>query len=76
MTTPDNGKFVDLYCNETYYGFANGSSVFYRHFLIDSISTLNITVTPIIGAPDLVISTSNGPAWPSSQPGDYQVLVQ
>lgn len=45
-------------------GFANGSSNFYRHYLIDKNSTLNITVEPIIGDPALLIKVSNDPAYP------------
>lgn len=60
LTTEDNGLVVDLYCGQTIYGYTNSSSVFYRHFMIDNNSTLNITVNPISGSiPRLVITTAN-----------------
>jgi hypothetical protein len=77
LTTEENGLVVDLYCGQTIYGYANSSSVFYRHFMIDNNSTLNITVNPVSGSiPKLVITTANEAIWPSSEAGNYQMLVE
>lgn len=76
MTTPENGKFIDLFCNETVIGYANRSANFYRHYLLDRNSTMNITVTPIIGDPAILIKMSNDPSWPvSAVPETYDVRI-
>lgn len=75
-TAVDAGKFSDLYCNESQLGYANGSSNFYRHYLIDKNSTLNITVTAIQGNPSILIKLANDPSYPvSSDPSTYDQRV-
>lgn len=57
-------------------GYANASSNFYRHYVIDRVATMNITVVPIIGNPALLIRVANGPSYPiSADPTTYDVRV-
>lgn len=65
---------IDLVCDETQLGYSNGTSVFYRHFIIDSNATLNITVGAIIGDPTVLIMMANGPVYPTtSDPTTYAI---
>jgi hypothetical protein len=71
-TSRENGRFTEIHCGETpIYGYANASSNFYRHYLIDKNATVSVKLTPLIGNPTLVILVSNDPSYPDSQPGDY-----
>jgi hypothetical protein len=45
-------------------GFANASGNFYRHYLIDTNATLNLTVKVIMGNPVVVMKMSKTPAYP------------
>jgi hypothetical protein len=65
-TRVDGGRFIDLYCNEPLLGYANGSSNFYRHYLIDKNATLNLTVQTIQGNPAILVKVDNEAAYPQS----------
>ena len=65
-----------MYCGYPQLGYANSSSVFFRHFLIDKNSTLNVTVSTLIGSPILLINLANNPMNPvSTDPTTYDVSV-
>jgi hypothetical protein len=73
-TGPEAGKFIDLHCGDMQIGYANGSSNFYRHYLIDKNSTVNITVDALQGNPILLVKFSSTPAFPvSSDPSSYEL---
>lgn len=43
------------------FGYANSSSVFYRHFILENNATYNFSVIPIIGNPAILLKLSNDP---------------
>ena len=63
---PNSNRVIDLQIGDSQYGFANSSSNFYRHFLIDKNSTLNVTIEPLIGNPVILVKFSNVPEFPVS----------
>jgi hypothetical protein len=61
--------------NERSLGYANASSVFYKHFIIENTATYNFSVIPIIGDPAILLKLSNSPIFPVSadvQSWDYK----
>lgn len=66
LTTPNGGRFIDIYYNESQMGYANGSSNFYRHYLIDRNATVTVLVEPIIGNPAILAKVSTDPSYPHS----------
>lgn len=40
--------------------------MFYRHFIAEKNATYNVTLTPIIGNPALLIKVDNVPIFPTS----------
>ena len=66
FTGPTSNRLIDLQIGDAQYGFANSSSNFYRHFLIDKNSTLNVTIEPLIGNPVILVKFSNVPGFPVS----------
>ena len=47
-------------------GYANHSSVFYRHYILETNATYQIQVIPILGNPALLHKISNVPVRPVS----------
>lgn len=45
--------------NELKFGYANTSSVFYRHFIVENNATYKFSVIPIIGNPAILLKLSN-----------------
>jgi hypothetical protein len=66
--------FEDLQLSEMIYGYANRSSNYYRHMMIDlgQDKEYTITVNPHQGDPDLYIMVSSSDRQPSSTMFDYQ----
>jgi hypothetical protein len=59
--------YIDLHPNEkAILGHANGTSVNYRHYIIDRNGTFNFTVIPVIGNPALLVKVSDVPVKPKS----------
>jgi hypothetical protein len=56
--------------NKQLLGFANSTSAYYRHFILDNFGTYNFSVVPIIGNPALLIKLSDVDIYPTS--GDVQ----
>ncbi|MEN9567924.1 MAG: hypothetical protein RLZZ69_3120 [Cyanobacteriota bacterium] len=48
------------------FGYSNGTSAFYRHFILDNNATYNFSVIPIIGNPALLLKLSNDLIFPKS----------
>jgi hypothetical protein len=56
-------------------GYANVTSAYYRHFILDNTGTYNFSVIPIIGNPSLLIKLSDFDIYPTSsdvQSWDYK----
>lgn len=53
--------------NELRLGYANASSVFYKHFIVENSATYNFSVIPIIGNPAILLKLSNIPVMPRSE---------
>jgi hypothetical protein len=69
-----SSQIYDVPLNKVLLGYANSSSVFYRHFILDNLGTYNFTVIPIIGAPKLLLKLSDFDIYPVSsnvQTWDY-----
>jgi hypothetical protein len=68
-------RMVDIQLNEKKFGYANSSSVYYRHFIIENNATYNFSVIPIIGNPAILLKLSNSEVYPNSadvQSWDYK----
>jgi hypothetical protein len=48
-------------------GYANGTNMHYRHFIIENRATYNFSLIPIIGNPALLLKLSNDPIYPRSE---------
>jgi len=59
-------KFQNIHVNETYLGYANGSYVYYRHFIIMPQLNYTITVKSLIGNPALLVKIANNDVFPVS----------
>jgi hypothetical protein len=61
-----NTMHIDLHHNETVFGYANASTVYYRHYMLERNATYNLTVIPIIGNPAVYIKVDNIVNFPRS----------
>ena len=66
-TGPTVQRFIDLQCGESLLNYANGTSNYYRHYLIDQNATLNLTVQVVMGNPSIVVKLARAPQYPTSQ---------
>lgn len=53
--------------NELKFGYANRTSVYYRHFILENNATYNFSLIPIIGNPAILLKLSNSPIMPRSE---------
>ena len=65
-TGPTAQRFIDLQCGESLLNYANGTSNYYRHYLIDQNATLNLTVQVVMGNPSIVLKLAKAPQYPTS----------
>jgi len=59
-------EFIDLQSNNLTGGFANNTHVFYRHYITGREATITVTVTPIVGNPDVYVTLNNEESMPRS----------